>query len=169
MPIARVGFAEVVVVEGTYTDVFILKKKSVLYLMIDSADAATLSMGVCDQLDCGELFKVGNENIVRVTVDVLGLFDPRDLVDGENEVGKSADVVDVHVRDENRADTLNVDSRRICRVRAVLARVEPIIFAVYLKNERAMVATRLGLGARAGADEIYFDHFLYFFAKYSAT
>ena len=101
MPIARVGFAEVIVVEGGDADAFILKKKSVLDLMIDSADAAALSMGVCDQLDCGELFKVGNENIVRVTVDMLGLFDTRDLIYCENEVGKSSDVVDVHMGNEH--------------------------------------------------------------------
>ena len=169
MPIALVGFAEVIVVEGGDADAFVLKKESVLDLMIDSADAATLSMGVCDQLDCGELFKVGDENIIRMRVDMLGFSYARDLINGENEVGKSADVVDVHVRDENRANALNVDARRICRVRAVFARVEPIIYAVYLKNERAMMATRLGLCARAGAYEIYFDHFLHFFAKYSAT
>ena len=100
---------------------------------------------------------------------MLGLLDPRDLVYGENEVGKPADVINVHMRDEDCADTLNVDARGICRVRAVFTRIEPIIYAVYFKNERAMMAPRLGLGARAGADEIYFDHFLYFFAKYSAT
>ena len=100
---------------------------------------------------------------------MLGLSDSRDLVYGENEVGKSADVVDVHMRNEYRADALNVDSGCVCRVRAVFARVEPIIFIVYFKNYRAMMATYLGFCTRAGANEIYFNHFLYFFAKYSAT
>ena len=155
--------------DGADSDIFVFKKKSVSDLVIDHADSASLSMGVGNQLDCGELIEVGDENIVAVTVDMLGLFDPRNLVDGENEVGESADVVDVHMRDEDCADTLNIDSRGVCRVRAVFARIEPIVYAVYLKNERAMMTPRLGLGARAGADEIYFDHFLYFFAKYSAT
>ena len=64
MPIALVRFAKMIVVKRADADIFVLKKKSVLDLMIDSADAATLSMGVCDQLDCGELIEVGNENIV---------------------------------------------------------------------------------------------------------
>ena len=116
MPIACVGFAEVIVVEGGDADAFVLKKESVLDLMIDRADTATLAMSVGNQFNCGELFKVGDENIVAVTVDMLGLFDPRDLIYCENEVGESADVVDVHMRNEHRADTLNINSCGVCRV-----------------------------------------------------
>lgn len=167
MPIARVGFAEVVVVDRADADAFVLEKKSVRYLVLCDPDAATLAVGVGDQLDRGELLEVGNENIVAVRVDMLGLFDARDLVDGENEVGKSADVVDVHMRNEDRADALNVDSRGVSRVRSVFSRIEPIIYSVYFKNERAMMASCLGLCARASAEKRDFDHFYDLSVKYS--
>jgi hypothetical protein len=85
-------------------------------------------------LDRFKLFKVGDEYIEGVSESVLALRHKLDFLYGEKLICKAAYVVDMHMRDEDRAHSFEINSDFGCRKGAVLTRIEEVVSVGYLKE-----------------------------------
>ena len=86
------------------------------------------------------------------------LFTPYELSERGEQVGKTAGVIKVRMGDEERAGVHNINTARVCRMNAALSGVKPVVVAVDLKNERAVMHSGHRLGAGAGSEEMYLYH-----------
>jgi hypothetical protein len=85
-------------------------------------------------LDCLKFIYVGEEYFERVIVYKRFFLSAYKLVKAEKQVCKSANVVDMHMRDKDRAHSFKINSDFGCRKGAVLTRIEEVVSVGYLKE-----------------------------------
>ena len=158
MPSAVAVFIQMSVVHGADLNVSVIKHYTVgnrinLYTKLRFPSA------VCKEECRVDNTALGGVDTKRVIVLHRHFESARKLHQAVEKSRKSADVIDMRMRDKETLGIHNVNAHSVCRVHTALSRIKPIIHSADLKNQRAVMHIFHRLGSRAGAKIINL-HFL---------